>query len=95
MEYYGFWLLVTSEDPGGVLVDDKAVNRQIVSSFEGIKRVTTKYVVRTDMVFNSNQILHYLDKYNLTLSRILVLSDTSSRFYLCWCNTRYLWCIQY
>lgn len=88
---FDYDILVTSEDPGGVLVDDKTkllnnVNRQIVSSFEGIKRVTTKYVVkaRTDMVFNSNQILHYLDKYsktggkyNLTLSRILVLSDTS------------------
>ncbi len=84
--------LVTSDDPGGIIVDDKAmllnnINRQIVSTFEGIKRVTTKYVVkaRTDIVFKSNKILHYLDRYNKTggqynllQHRILVLSDTSN-----------------
>lgn len=85
-------ILVTSDDPGGMIVDDKVllynnINRQIKSSFEGIKRVTTKYVikVRTDIIFNSNKILKYLNeysntggKYNLVQSRILVLSDTSN-----------------
>ena len=85
-------MLVTSDDPEGIVVGDKTrlfnnVNRQIVSSFEGLKKVTTKYVVkaRTDILFKSNKILHYLNKYHknggqydLVQHRVLVLSDTSN-----------------
>lgn len=83
--------LILSKDPGGIIVDDSTslynnVNRQIVSSIEGIKKVDTKYVIktRTDIIFNSARILNYLSKYNkvsgkynITKSRILVLSDTT------------------
>ena len=54
--------LVLSEDPGGFLRWDKVmvnVNRQIVSSYNGIKATGRPYVVktRTDILFNNDQLL--------------------------------------
>jgi len=82
--------LVLSKDPGvyhKYFYDNEIknnINRQLISTFNGLKKVTTKYVIktRTDNLFKNTNILHYLSKYRetnekfqITKERILVLSN--------------------
>lgn len=84
---------VFGEDPGGATYDHLGncnnINRQIVSSYEGLKVVTTKYAakVRNDLIFESPEFLSYFDtltEYNEDLrkvsSRMITLSIYSRVF---------------
>lgn len=68
---YDFDILVENEDPGAEIIFPlwgvrDNVNRQIVSTKNGLKQATRKYVLktRTDILFNNNNFLKYFDKYN-------------------------------
>lgn len=65
--------LVLSEDPGFFYYSrshgakENNVNRQIVSTLAGLKKVTSEYVlkIRTDFLLNGIGFLDYLEKFNL------------------------------
>jgi hypothetical protein len=73
-------LIILNNDPGSKSQPIGNVNRQIVSTLNGINKVKTKYVVklRTDSIlFNSNFLKYYtnnISKYNLFKNPILILS---------------------
>jgi hypothetical protein len=69
--------VVLSKDPGNIIWWKKNkggnkkninsnINRQIVSTVNGIKKAETKYVLkfRTDFALNGNNFINYFDKYN-------------------------------
>ncbi len=79
--------VVFSKDPGGVVIDDEAlvinnVNRQILSTKEGLKLAKRRYCLktRTDITLLGNNFLSYFnffDKYNKPLhfnNRLLISS---------------------
>lgn len=63
-------VLVLSDDPGAILMSDKMqtynnLNRQLVSTQEGLKKATGKYAMklRSDMILTSDKFLDYFDKF--------------------------------
>ena len=80
-------VLVLSDDPGAILMSDKMqtynnLNRQLVSTQEGLKKATGKYAMklRSDMILTSDKFLDYFDKfqarsdkYNLFEHKILTI----------------------
>lgn len=78
---------VFSKDPGTAVYDSSGncnnINRQLKSSYEGLKRVKTKYAakVRSDLIFDGYDFLRYFDtfpkyneKYKKVKSRMIALS---------------------
>ena len=68
---YDPFKIIRNADPGSGFKDKNKtvlnnINRQIVSSLNGINQVETEYAVkvRSDIYFESNKILNYLNKYN-------------------------------
>ncbi len=62
--------LILNEDPGFAYLDTNNevkynINRMLVSTQSGLKECDTKYAfkVRSDLVFHSDHILRYFDKY--------------------------------
>ncbi|MDH6298852.1 WavE lipopolysaccharide synthesis family protein [Polynucleobacter sphagniphilus] len=85
-----FDYLVLSVDPGAEynyfydIEIKNNINRQIISSFNGLKYVSTEYVVKTrsDNVFINSNLLRYISNYrntnnefNISKERILVMSN--------------------
>jgi len=86
-------ILILSEDPGGIIAMDSSqspnnVNRQIVSTLAGLKKVSTKYAVklRSDMTIENDFILKALESrpmktdvtdFDLTKEYVLVTDVTS------------------
>lgn len=85
-----FDYLILSKDPGAeynYFYDKEIknnVNRQIISSLNGLKKVNTKYVVKTrsDNIFINSNLLRYISNYrntnnrfNFSKERILVMSN--------------------
>ncbi len=79
--------LIINEDPGSILMGDLSLNcfRQITSSLNGLKTITTKYAikVRSDILFkNSNfidvfikfQNYNYDNNFKIVDNRVVVLS---------------------
>ena len=82
-----FDILVQSEDPGTVLIEDfkdkkiyNNINRQLVTTKAGLKKATRKYAMkfRSDLILTSDKFLEYFDKfqargdkYNLFKHKIL------------------------
>lgn len=61
-------ILVETEDPGNVTFEGLApnnVNRQIVSTLNGLKKITTPYAlkIRSDMTLESTLFLEYFDRF--------------------------------
>ena len=85
--------LVVNLDPGAEIFLDNPVtfnnvNRQIVSTYEGLKRVKTKFAVkvRSDLIFTNNRILNSLrnidfagrnTEYSVLRNHIVVSNQTS------------------
>ena len=79
---------ILSEDPGGVAakISGGTTNtlRQIISTFEGLKKCNTEYVVkiRSDMIFYGNNLILYYEKFKnlkrsnkIFFSRVLILEN--------------------
>jgi len=62
-----FDLVIFNDDPGPLNTKDSSnnLNRQIVSTLSGLKKVTRKYAMklRTDTIFNNNCMISYFDSY--------------------------------
>ena len=76
--------VISSMDPGAELMRKTPLelnntNRILVSSINGLDRVETKYAIvcRSDLVFNSSEILNLYSKYNNYSNKLLVLSHTT------------------
>lgn len=90
-----FDILVLSEDPGSVTVEESKhqmfcnnINRQLISTQEGLKNAARTYALklRSDLILTNADFLEYFDKfqsksknYNLFKRKILV-SDLFTRF---------------
>ena len=64
--------VVFSEDPGGIVIDDRSgtinnVNRQIISTKAGIKIATRKYFLktRTDIFWTNSKIVEYFGVFDI------------------------------
>lgn len=79
--------IIFNKDPGSAVYNIGGtfnnINRQILSSYEGLKSVTTQYAakVRSDLIFESpvfltyfNKFLNYNEDYRLVKSRMIILS---------------------
>ena len=85
--------VIFNRDPGSAVYDTNGtcnnINRQLLSSYVGLKAVTTQYAakVRSDLIFDGPDFLTYFNKfssyneqYKLVKSRIIVLSMYSRQF---------------
>lgn len=75
--------IILNEDPGDFTDSSDTpinINRQIVSSREGIRQSTLPFVIktRTDLLFTSNSILQYLSSSDVTKKKIIA-ADFSTR----------------
>ena len=68
---YDLFKVIRNVDPGSGYRDKNKsifnnINRQIISSLNGIRLVETKYAVkvRSDIYFNNNNLVSYISKYN-------------------------------
>lgn len=75
-------LLVESKDPGAPILHPQwnqkhNLNRQIVSTKNGIKKATRKYVLktRTDIVFNNANFLKYFGKFQIRNENCKILKE--------------------
>ena len=82
-------ILVLCEDPGTTLIEEfthkktyNNMNRQLVSTKEGLKKATRKYAMklRSDLIFTSDRFLEYFNKFeargnNYNLFKHKILTD--------------------
>lgn len=78
----GFDILVENEDPGAEIIDDvfktkNNINRQIVSTKEGLNRATRKYSlkIRTDILLENTNFLNYFGKYIERNESVSILNE--------------------
>ena len=99
-------ILVENQDPGTVLIDTykskeiyNNINRQLLSTQEGLKKVNRKYVLklRSDLILTSDKFLNCFEKfqarseeYNLFSHKVLIpMLFTRLNIKLCCSKTRY------
>lgn len=72
-------VIIENKDPGSEKIIDKTfnVNRQIVSSLEGIKKATRKYVLklRNDNILTGTDFLNYIDKFDKRCNEFKILKN--------------------
>lgn len=75
-------ILVENEDPGAILLFPQwkqyhNLNRQIVSTKNGIARASKKYIlkIRTDIVLKNRDFLQYFKKYSKRCEKLKILSE--------------------
>lgn len=101
-----FDVLVENKDPGTVLIDTykskkiyNNINRQLLSTQEGLKKANRKYVLklRSDLILTGINFLKYFDEYqargenyNLFEHKVLIpILFTRYKLKLCGCHKRY------
>lgn len=90
-----FDVLVSSADPGAAICDFHSIlnniNRQIVSTVEGLHKVTRKYAakVRSDLIFDGPDFLRYFERYTAfnenyrrVKARMIALTLYTRNFYI-------------